>query len=243
MQLLATIIHSANGGSRIRMIGSTNKLKELNSSPRPAILTEWFWSRLRLMMQRDMMLRKAKGTSTGMPAQKMQVMMTMRQRLAASLATYSLKSVILLFIVFCRIRFYWSFNESLLLQQHLKNMYEPHKPIMLKRMQFVKIGETLRYQIAVKFAQNERLYTFKKLLMSEKMTVRKDTQLAGVKPKMLAQMRMGIRTELRVQNSVSIAVLYLRVAEKDSGLTKLMSFSEISVKSTLVTDEVMMTTY
>lgn len=49
--------------------------------------------------------------------------------------------------------------------------------------------------------------------------------------------------ELRVKKSVRIAVLYLRVAEKEEGRTKLMSFSEMRVKSMLVTEDVMMTTY
>ena len=49
--------------------------------------------------------------------------------------------------------------------------------------------------------------------------------------------------ELRVKKRVRIAVLYLRVAENEEGRTKLMSFSEMRVKSTLVTEEVMMTTY
>ena len=56
-------------------------------------------------------------------------------------------------------------------------------------------------------------------------------------------MSMGISKELRVKKRVRIAVLYLRVAENEEGRTKLMSFSEMRVKSTLVTEEVMMTTY
>jgi hypothetical protein len=49
--------------------------------------------------------------------------------------------------------------------------------------------------------------------------------------------------ELRVKKSVRMAVLYLRVAEKEAGRTKLMSFSEIRLKRMLVTEEVMMTAY
>ena len=56
-------------------------------------------------------------------------------------------------------------------------------------------------------------------------------------------MSMGISKELRVKKRVRIAVLYLRVAENEEGRTKLMSFSEMRAKSTLVTEEVMMTTY
>ena len=56
-------------------------------------------------------------------------------------------------------------------------------------------------------------------------------------------MSTGMSRELRVKKRVRIAVLYLRVAENEEGRTKLMSFSEMRVKSTLVTEEVMMTTY
>ncbi len=46
-----------------------------------------------------------------------------------------------------------------------------------------------------------------------------------------------------MKNSVSIAVLYLRVADIDEGLMKLTKRSEINPKRMLVTEDVMMTAY
>ncbi len=56
-------------------------------------------------------------------------------------------------------------------------------------------------------------------------------------------MRTGISIELRVKKIVRIAVLYLRVADKEDGLIKLTKRSDISPKRMLVTEDVMITAY
>jgi hypothetical protein len=56
-------------------------------------------------------------------------------------------------------------------------------------------------------------------------------------------MSTGIRIEFKVKKSVRMAVLYLRVFEKEEGLTKLTSLSEINPNKMLVTADVTITAY
>jgi hypothetical protein len=56
-------------------------------------------------------------------------------------------------------------------------------------------------------------------------------------------MSTGIKIEFKVKKIVSIAVLYLRVLEKETGLTKLTNLSEINPNIMLITAEVIITAY
>jgi len=78
MTELAITIHSEKGGNSIKIAANINILKELNYSPKPAILIEWFCKRLRLMMYLVIIFRNASGTRTGIPDQNMQVIMIIR---------------------------------------------------------------------------------------------------------------------------------------------------------------------
>jgi hypothetical protein len=75
---LAISIHSEKEGNNTKIAANTNILKELNYSPKPAILIEWFCKRLLLIMYLVIILRNARGTRTGIPDQNMQVMIIIR---------------------------------------------------------------------------------------------------------------------------------------------------------------------
>jgi len=75
---LATSIHSPIAGHRIRINGSNTRVKVLNYSPNPAILVEFFCSKLLLMIYLDSMLRKAKGTMAGIPDQNIEAIIMIR---------------------------------------------------------------------------------------------------------------------------------------------------------------------
>ncbi len=75
---LATSIHSPIIGKRMIITGNKIRVKVLNYSPNPAILVELFCSKLLLTIYLDSMLRKAKGTITGIPDQNSEAIIMIR---------------------------------------------------------------------------------------------------------------------------------------------------------------------
>jgi hypothetical protein len=69
----------------MRMKGKILKVSELKSSPNPYILDELFWSRERLTMYLEKMLKKPRGNRAGIPVKNILVMTIIRYKLADSL--------------------------------------------------------------------------------------------------------------------------------------------------------------